>query len=300
MIPGRQLDRYCNLPASAGQFGASKCPVCGGADSMFLLADGGSSVHRCGRCAFMFVLPRPTASELKTLYSDEYFTGDDMAAATLQFRAPVFQQCLATLQRTLPCRGRLLDVGCWTGDFVEAACRAGWSACGIELSARATHFAASKRHLDVRCCTLSTAPFPAASLDAITLLDVLEHVLDPIAELESARSLLKPHGVLVVRVPNTAFHLAKTRVCRWLRVPDAGLQTRYHLNHFTPRTLAFTLHMAGFKLLSFQVGAPELIAHAPWARPWAKRAYVGFATHVYRLTGVHIENITVAYARRRD
>ncbi|MGB9105459.1 MAG: class I SAM-dependent methyltransferase, partial [Terriglobales bacterium] len=138
------------------------------------------------------------------------------------------------------------------------------------------------------------------SFDAVTMLDVLEHVLDPVAELQHARALLRPAGILVVRVPNTVFHLAKTRVCRMLNVSDIGLQARYHLNHFTPRTLRFTLQNAGFEVLLLQVGAPELIAHAAWATTWAKRAYVRFATTVHRFTRTHVENITVAYARRKD
>jgi SAM-dependent methyltransferase len=222
-----------------------------------------------------------------------------MSAATLEFRKPVFRQCLNTVQQLFPERGRLLDVGCWTGDFVQAAAAAGWSAAGIELSAKAAHFATT-RNLDVRCCTLSTSAFPSASFDVVTMLDVLEHVLDPLRDLERARSLLKVNGAIVVRVPNTVFHLPKTRICRCLGIADHGLQTRYHLNHFTPRTLGLVLQRAGFDRISLQVGAPELIAHAPWARPWAKRAYVRMASRLWAWTGLHVENITVAYARKRS
>jgi 2-polyprenyl-3-methyl-5-hydroxy-6-metoxy-1,4-benzoquinol methylase len=294
----RQLD--FTTPVLPSRVAGSSCPLCGEEKSRFVIADGDSSLYRCRRCAFLFVLPRPTADELKALYTDEYFAGDDMAAATLPFRAPVFRQCLETLQHLLPRRGRLLDVGCWTGDFVEAANYAGFSASGIDLSIKAARFAANVRKLDVHGCTLCSAPYPSASFDAVTMLDVLEHVLDPVAELKHAQALLRPAAILVVRVPNTDFHLAKTRVCRMLNVSDIGLQTRYHLNHFTPRTLRFTLQHAGFEVLLLQVGAPELIAHAAWATPWAKRAYVRFATSVHRFTHAHVENITVAYARRKD
>lgn len=293
-----QLD--FTTPVLPSRVAGSPCPVCGEEKPRFIIADGDSSLYRCRRCAFLFVLPRPSTDDLKALYTDEYFAGDDMAAATLAFRTPVFQQCLETLLHLFPRRGRLLDVGCWTGDFVEAANHAGFPASGIELSTKAARFAANVRKLDVRCCTLSTAPFAAGSFDVVTMLDVLEHLLDPVAELEYARALLKPAGVIVVRVPNTVFHLAKTRVCRLLKVSDIGLQTRYHLNHFTPRTLRSTLQRAGFELLALQVGAPELIAHTPWARPWAKRAYVHLATGLHKVTGTHIENITVVYARRKD
>lgn len=276
------------------------CPLCDSEIARHLFFDSARAVQRCAACNFIYVLPRPSEAEMKSLYSSDYFRGDDMLDATLDFRGPVFAQCLGALSKLAPGRGRLLDVGCWTGEFVAAAHGAGWSASGLEISTRAAGFAVANKQLDVRCCNLAGAPWPDETFDAITMLDVLEHVCEPLSELRKSHALLKPGGMLVVRVPNTIFHLAKTRICRRLKVRDVGLQTDYHLNHFTPKTLTAALTRVGFRVLSIEAGRPERIAFARWATPFAKRMYVEMATQLNRLTGIHLENITVAYARKAD
>lgn len=293
----QQTAAGCNAEANPSLWEAD-CPLCRASGSKFVLSDGARRLRRCTACGFLYVLPRPSPAVLKALYSNEYFSGDDMTPGTLQFRAPVFEQCLGTLAELARC-GRLLDVGCWTGEFLEAARAAGWTASGIELSTRAARFANIEKKLDVRCCTLSEAPWPAGSFDVLTMLDVLEHVIEPLAELSRVRTLLKANGIIVVRVPNATFHLARTRVCRLLHVADVGMQMDYHLNHFTPRTLAQALLSTGFEVISLAPGTPEVIAHATWAPFWAKQAYVSLARSVHRLAGAHIENVMVACARRR-
>jgi 2-polyprenyl-3-methyl-5-hydroxy-6-metoxy-1,4-benzoquinol methylase len=276
---------------------ADPCPVCAETQSRTVLTQMHRSLQRCKACGFLFVLPRPSREELARVYSEDYFEAG--VADALAYRSPVFEECLDRLDVHRPYRGRLLDIGCGTGEFLEAATRRGWEVCGVELSVRAAQLAREKG-LDVRCCTLSSAPYASGSFDAITCLDVLEHVADPLQDLQRARELLAPGGLFVIRVPNTVFHLWKTRACTALGVNDVGLQMDYHLNHFTPKTLVRTLRRCGFRAISLEVGAPETVAHAAWASPWAKRTYVQIARFVKAVTGAHLENIMVAYAEKAD
>jgi len=231
------------------------------------------------------------------LYTQDYYEAD--VADALSYRSPVFDECLDRLEERRPQRGRLLDIGCGTGEFVATAVRRGWRSAGLEISSRAAELALRKG-LDVCCCTLSSAPYRKGSFDVITCLDVLEHVADPLQDLQLIRDLLAAEGLLVVRVPNTIFHLIKTRICAAFGVSDVGLQMDYHLNHFTPRTLVEALRRAGLRTLSVEVGAPETIAHASWASPRAKRTYVRIARCIKAAAGVHLENVMVAYATRID
>lgn len=273
------------------------CPLCGGSAAKPVRKEQDATLARCIECSFLHVVPRPTEEQLKALYDDEYFAGEDLASC-LDFRRPVFEQCLARLENLCPHRGRLLDVGCGTGEFVEDACSHGWDAVGIESSCLAAEFARDQKRLPVHHAVLQSAPFPAQSFSAVTLLDVLEHLRDPREELYWVRDLLRDGGIVVVRVPNTVFHLIRTRVCDMLRIADQGLQMRYHLNHFTPGTLARLLRTVGFEVLSIEVGAPETKAHAAWASPNAKRLYVKAATALHNVTGWNVGNIMVAYAKK--
>jgi len=254
---------------------APLCPLCSGAGARTIRTEREGTLVRCDRCSFMFVYPRPTEDELKLLYDDEYFSGEDLAKC-LDFRKPVFEQCLTTLKSVARGYGRLLDVGCATGEFVQEAAAWGWDAEGIESSRTAASFARTQKGLSVHNADLESVPFSQNSFDAVTLLDVLEHLLHPRDAMQRVHGLLRPGGIVVVRLPNT----------------------RYHLNHFTPKTLRGLLQTVGFKVLQIDVGAPETKVHAPWAGLGAKRTYVRSARLLQRVTGVNLGNIIVAYGQK--
>src|SRR5207245_1005319 len=97
--------------------------------------------------------------------------------------------------------GRLLDVGCGSGDYLVRMRALGWDVAGLEPD----HAAASqarRRDLAVEVGTAETADFPAESFDAITLSHVIEHLHDPHVALERCARWLKPHGVLWLATPD--------------------------------------------------------------------------------------------------
>jgi 2-polyprenyl-3-methyl-5-hydroxy-6-metoxy-1,4-benzoquinol methylase len=273
------------------------CAVCDDEDWKLVRTEPEGQLVRCAGCKFLYVYPRPTAKRLKALYDDEYFSHSDLASC-LSFRIPVFQQCLRHLDLIAGDSRRLLDVGCGTGEFVGQALLQGWDAVGIESSRMAAEFASEHNHLPVYNAVLESAPFDTGVFDVVTLLDVLEHLLNPRQEMKRVHELLKPGGIAVVRVPNTLFHLAKAQVCSLLGISDSSLEMRYHLNHFTPQTLSSLLRKVGFEVLSVEVGAPETKVHAAWANPAAKRWYVMAAQLLHSITRLNLGNIMVAYARK--
>ena len=118
-----------------------------------------------------------------------------------------------------------------TGFVVEAARDRGWSACGIDLNPSAVAFGCG-RGLELRTVALEEAGFPPASFDAISLFDVLEHLVHPAATLRRCMELLRPGGVIYLYVPNYDF------VSRLLRGRDAHfIWPTHHLNYYTPITL---------------------------------------------------------------
>ncbi|HYS27301.1 MAG TPA: class I SAM-dependent methyltransferase, partial [Vicinamibacterales bacterium] len=126
---------------------------------------------------------------------------------------------------------RYLDVGCSTGFVVEAARDEGWEAIGIDLNPSAIEFGRS-RGLDLRTVALEDAGFAPGSFDAVSLFDVLEHLLDPRRTLRACAELLAPGGILFLYVPN--FDSAS----RLLMGPKAHfIWPTHHLNYYTPMTM---------------------------------------------------------------
>lgn len=122
-------------------------------------------------------------------------------------------------------RGKVLDVGSGFGFFLEALERAGYQPVGLELSAHAVEIAHGRTKAEIATGSAEAPfPFPDESFDAITLLDVIEHLDRYPDTLASCRRTLKPGGLLFVITLNSgslarpllgkkwSFHLDPTHV----------------------------------------------------------------------------------------
>jgi SAM-dependent methyltransferase len=151
----------------------------------------------------------------------------------------------------------LLDIGSHAGFFLRRATARGWNAIGIEPSAAASALARERFGLDVRTGTLFDAGLPSGSFDAVTLTDVFEHIGQPNPLLAEVRRLLRPQGVLFVKVPNVRYLHAKRRLLG--RIPgaiDDCYDAREHLVHYSARTLRESLVAAGFVVEAIAVPSP--------------------------------------------
>jgi ubiquinone/menaquinone biosynthesis C-methylase UbiE len=159
-------------------------------------------------------------------------------------RVLTFQHHLHPLHKITgePAGRRLLDVGCYTGIFIEIANTAGWDALGVDPSAWAVN-EARKTGLKVVEGTLSTVPFPDEHFDVITMWDVIEHLGDPAGELARAHQLLRPGGTLVVHTMDLDSLFARTMGGRWPWLMEM------HLFYFTRQTLRNMVESAGFRVI---------------------------------------------------
>jgi 2-polyprenyl-3-methyl-5-hydroxy-6-metoxy-1,4-benzoquinol methylase len=169
-------------------------------------------------------------------YYTSYFGGRH--GFTKEFRS---HRRAALVRRVLPPgddAGRLIDVGCGDGSFLETMERFGLETLGTELSATAAQRPNVFADLDQIRDT-----FGEASVDVITMWHSLEHFHDPVAILRSARELLRPGASLLIAVPNADSLQARVAGQHWLH-----LDVPRHLNHFGARSLERALRTAGFTM----------------------------------------------------
>jgi len=236
-----------------------RCPVCDADRARALFEKQGLTVVGCGNCQVRYVNPRPTAERLAALYQEEYFAAgspDSSGAQHVQHR----EMKLATARLRLRlledfrAKGRLVDVGCGGGFLVQAAGATGWSALGLEPSTATARRAAREQHVRIVAGRLEEAPFRAARFDAVTMLDVLEHVLSPRVFLIRARQLLVPGGVLLVETPNMVGW-----VTGFMGSRHPHVRPLEHLTYFTPPTLRFLLEQTGYVVRHLAESAPKVL-----------------------------------------
>jgi len=148
-------------------------------------------------------------------------------------------------------KGRFMNVGCATGETIYHLRDMGWEVAGVELNPH-TASIAQQSGLDVRNTDLSASDFELASFNVVCFDNVLEHLPDPCAALSVARGLLKPNGVVYIRVPNWRNGVAPIAawVSRMTRLPWIYSQAPYHLFDFSPKSLRTLLESQGFEVLS--------------------------------------------------
>jgi len=198
-----------------------------------------------------------TPGELKEMYGEEFFRlykalpgmglpgGDEEVAPHLKDR-------LAACERLVR-KGRLLELGCAYGVFLDYARRSGWSIHGVEVSSYAADEARRRFNIDVFCGTLEEAGFPDEFFDLCHMNHVLEHLPTPLSTLREVYRVLRKGGLLAVEVPNELEDLYGTfreKVLGRSRVPPPAPSG--HLLFFNPLTLTRMLEAAGFKVIHLQ------------------------------------------------
>lgn len=139
--------------------------------------------------------------------------------------------------------GWLLDAGCGTGALLTELQQQARHVVGLDLEPLALRYARQRGEFALVQARLEALPFRSNTFDAITALDVLEHLPDDRPALRELRRVLKPDGVLIITVPAYRFLWSKH---------DIAL---HHYRRYTARELRARLHEAGFEVrkLSYAV-----------------------------------------------
>jgi SAM-dependent methyltransferase len=231
------------------------CPLCNKADYDEWGKVGKYSILICKECGLGITDPFPTGKELAEANQKIYQV--EKRIETYLSRRSYFEKRYRdniTNIKRFQREGKLLDVGCNIGLFLNVASGEGYSVIGVELNKGCAKYGIDNFKLDIRSDYLENIAFANESIDVVTLFDVLEHVPNIHDFLSEVRRIVNKDGVLAIQSPNIQSLMARlTRSnWNWLTPPD-------HLYHFTPATLAILLKQHGFdiRLLSTWEPAEE-------------------------------------------
>jgi 2-polyprenyl-3-methyl-5-hydroxy-6-metoxy-1,4-benzoquinol methylase len=223
---------------------STDCVLCRGTGCSTVFVEDGIDIVRCTSCGHVYSTWSADARY------DGYWNGhapDDERDYWERAHAAMYA---AFRERFLEgTTGRLLDVGCGLGFFVQAAGKVpGWQAEGWEISVLAARWGVERLGVRIATGPLEDAGFARGSFDLVTLWDVIEHLADPHATLGGCRDLLRDGGRLFLHTPNVDVQLPKARLQRalGLRPATGWLQPRDHLQHWSPATIRRLLEQNGF------------------------------------------------------
>jgi len=137
--------------------------------------------------------------------------------------------------------GKLLDIGCGSGDWLSYMAKLGWNVSGVDFDPKAVS-AARQQGLNVHLGSVEAQNFAANSFDAILLNQVIEHVPDPITTLKECARILKRGGKLLLYTPNSSSIWRRLFKKNW-----RGLEPPRHLHIFSINSIQGLFEKAGFK-----------------------------------------------------
>jgi len=230
------------------------CNLCQSGRRKTIAAKFGLSIVRCRRCGLVYANPRLIGPELEKRYGAAYFFGEYLPV----FRANAFSYPLDVIKDHyalylnllakyfLPGKS-LLDIGCGAGFFLKAAELTGWSVAGTETSEAASDYARAVTKVRVFYGKLEEIRLASESCDAVTMLDILEHLPDPMGTLKEAHRVLKRGGILIVNTPD---YQSLSRV--FLGKGWAVLSPVEHLYYFSEKTLRRALERSGYQIIGLR------------------------------------------------
>ncbi len=228
------------------------CPVCKSASQSPFITTQDYTVTQetfhivtCNDCGLRFTNPRPREREIGQYYqSEDYISHSNTKKGIINkvyhiVRKIALKEKLAILNRLIPQKGSVLDIGCGTGYFLSACKNNGWQISGVEVNEHArkqaeslTGFRINENLLDVK----------KKNFDCVTAWHVIEHIYNLDESLKFIAGILKDDGYAIIAVPNSDSWDAKHYGDKW-----AGYDVPRHLYHFTQDVIKNIMSKRGFE-----------------------------------------------------
>jgi 2-polyprenyl-3-methyl-5-hydroxy-6-metoxy-1,4-benzoquinol methylase len=212
------------------------CVLCKSDEFKFLFEKNSFRIERCRICYMVQVTNMPPAEEVEEGYDENFYKtyyGDlEISPKKQRYEYLNFHNKLDQIERRITRVGKILDVGCSFGFFLDAARQRGWVTAGIDVSEYAASYAANRLGLEVVSKPILDAKFEESSFDVITMWYVIEHLPNPQQVLQYLANFLCEDGMLVVSTANVDSYLAKMQGRKWrMWIPPE------HLLYFSPATI---------------------------------------------------------------
>jgi len=231
-----------------------KCIICGGLQKLIFKYQN-FSYYRCQKCQQVSTYPLPDNKMIKKHYAQKFRAGNYqlLRKYSEQYKTNIYAYFVKLLKNRYAQQNetlknkKVLDIGCFTGEFLELMQQEGAKVYGLELQPEAVKIANKKLSGHVFQADVMSYNFPQKKYDIITLLGLVEHVTNPMQLIERCYKLLSKDGLIMIQTPNSSSFLARNMKKYW-----PAYSPIEHIHLFSKKSLEYALYTAGFEQLSFQ------------------------------------------------
>ena len=230
-----------------------QCPVCSSTSSTKEFSKFGMDIVRCNECSARFVTRIP--ADMDDICSDAEQLPLSIYMERSSYRKERFGReriklILDYVNGNKP--GRLLDIGCGTGWFLDVAKEYGFEVYGQELGKELAHWTAKQLGIEVFNQPVRGLP-ESMKFDVITMFDVLEHIPDPLELLLDCKDRLNNNGIIVIFAFNfDSLSIGVAREHSNLVCPTE------HLTYFTEKSIRVLSERVGLELVYFKTCGIDL------------------------------------------
>ena len=210
--------------------------------------------YTCPSCGFLSTFPLPESTSLEKYYSRRFEDSNYLLALQhMKYYIGVYKGFVENLKHRLHSYGlslhglKILDIGCFTGELIGLLKEKGADVYGVELQEKAVEIANKKLPGRIFKTDIFNNNFPQMKFDVVTLIGVIEHVIDPIKLLRRSVEILNPGGILMLQTPDSNSFVAKLLGKYW--PPYAPVE---HIHLFSRKSLEKELYELGLVRLSFK------------------------------------------------
>jgi len=282
------------------------CTVCGDTRSHPYFEEKGHTIVRCCSCGHVYENPLDLVE-----VRDRYVLGGDWidsgASIAVDFqhhpRGHIYGFALDVMREHGFSGGRVLEIGCSRGHFLQFMDQHGYESWGVEPGEDAL---TAQQIQGIRVVRAFVEDFrPDVKFQGVFFLDVLEHIPNPHQVLQKVFEWLDTPGIVVAMVPNLTIQQVRVFLFRaGLRVhgvvskSGSPLSAGNHINHFSPRTLRMLFQRQPFaevRICNNSIDLQYIRGLPRWWAP-AKRLYwalAGMAEHIF---GVQLAGSITAIA----
>ena len=240
------------------------CRVCGYNNAVHLCNTHNEHSHttvlrhyRCVACGSVFVGNHIDGAELGIAYStlDTHKYYEEIERENRKKMATAIKH----LKELIPQSSSIIDIGTGNGLFVEMLSNVGFKS----VSAHEILGSDLSRIRDIACHIYQDFDYqsiPSNSFEVATLLDVLEHVVEPKYLIQTCGRILKPNGMIYIHTPivtrtDRIMHLLqKTPVLKKIgTIWQRGRTSIFHLENYTLKSLTMLLKDAGFRNINIEI-----------------------------------------------